>query len=202
MSADNESGYTGVLNEPIVLPNELLHTKEEQQSMIMMAQLERLSALYDHFGIKPGDEEALFCLVLELAHKHVPGFSLVGAPKKSAGRPPEYTGAAYSGLRLYALVKKQIRIGGLTSELAGVRAVIENEPEFSDFKAASKDEQKRKIKDLYERYMEVKRNGLKGNFFVEIVKSVGKNYNLDDHQIDETIEFGATLVPRRVPKRK
>ena len=79
--------YTGILNEPMPLPQITLlgRTLEDHTAQMIEAFLHRLVALFNHYGIDPKTDDAWMHLAVALAHNHVPGFQY-GERKPGAGR--------------------------------------------------------------------------------------------------------------------
>lgn len=92
--------YTGVLADPIKLPkdlqthplvkvlsctpDELISYMQQQAKFISDQRLDRVHALFKHYGIDASDLSSNFpwlALVSELAEAHVPGFSVANQPE-------------------------------------------------------------------------------------------------------------------------
>lgn len=58
---------------------------QEQQAVLRQNQIEKIPALYEHFGIDINSKDAKEWLIICLAEKHVPGFQY--EVKNDAGRP-------------------------------------------------------------------------------------------------------------------
>lgn len=182
--AKRKNNYTGILNEPIIRPN-LLHTEEEHNLIIREAVCERLAALYKHYGIQPPADPvhtpenglAPMELVYALAKEHVRGFTVVECGTKNAHRPIEYTKSGIKGLRLWALVKKHMLEAGYTKEMDGVRAVVEQEPEY---KGAL-------VKTVWRRYMEVKEEGHKANVILYALKEMVLSGGCPEEKLEEEL---------------
>ncbi|MCH8113117.1 MAG: hypothetical protein IH905_14385 [Proteobacteria bacterium] len=90
-TATKVKSYTGILKEPMRLPRKTVlgPTLEEQNAQSMVAFLDRVVALFKHYGIDPKKDNAWSDLAVSLARDHVPGFQYdgrkPGAPNKRAG---------------------------------------------------------------------------------------------------------------------
>lgn len=79
--------YTGVLNEPILLPPAEAPSRIRAEVMAEMLIEERLPLLFAHYGIDPSRPGAERLLIRALAQKHVPGFQMRKEPR---GQPSKW----------------------------------------------------------------------------------------------------------------
>jgi hypothetical protein len=97
---NNRKAYSGVLAKPMVIPDEsatpvasvlsmrplsptVVASNESNASGDFLAFIERIEALFDHYGVKDWD---WVTLCLEMATQHVPGFSY----QRPSGRPEKW----------------------------------------------------------------------------------------------------------------
>ncbi len=94
--------FSGVLKEPMVwmiLPpagrqlfgrevTKERRQKADQHNIIQL--MERIRALYEHYGIEDGSQNADFHLAIELARDFVPGFEILTAKRRGRGKPKKW----------------------------------------------------------------------------------------------------------------
>lgn len=108
--------YTGLLAKPINIPSAARFVLVEglkgsdleslRQQYVMREMLGRMDALYAHYDLEPGQDNA-FWLAFKLACDWVPGFQVGGRPR---GRPIGRTkGGAPAPLRLFFDAEKMRR---------------------------------------------------------------------------------------------
>lgn len=108
--------YTGILAEPIdhrkiagslgLLADSSDNQFKEKYKMELV---DRLAALFAHYGIPPKDEFAMAKLALALASAHVPGFKDITYGTKRPGRPRKWDFVRLT--ELYADVQSLVRDG-------------------------------------------------------------------------------------------
>lgn len=81
--------YIGILHEPLpgIQPNGLLSDPDEEQQLRRALVIEKMTALFVHFGINPASPDAWCQLAVALAFRHVPGFQ---PPRPKRGRAKEW----------------------------------------------------------------------------------------------------------------
>ncbi len=172
MSAKKETSYKGLLARPIPKPN-TLNNEEERSKIIDNERLKKLPELYKHYGIIPSHSAPL-ALVLALANQHVPGFSV---ENKKTGRPSEFTGGGWLGVRLFLLVQQCLHEKGFESELSCIPQIIRHQKEFHGYDEST----------LWRRYMETKEGLGKGNNIVAVMnimaRGLKEKFNLTDQQL-------------------
>lgn len=157
-TATKVKSYTGILNEPMRLPQEIIvgPTLEEQKAQTGEAFLHRVGALFNHYGIDPKTDNAWMFLALALAHNHVPGFQFggtkPGAPYKRAG----------DDITIYFRVKHLVAEG---QSINNACRIIEKRGVVKDLKASS----------IRQRYYDYTKEGKLGWHIDRIEDQLGKD---------------------------
>ena len=156
-TATKVKSYTGILNEPMPSPQQTLlgPTPDERTAQTFEGFLHRVGALFNHYGIDPGADNAGFNLALSLARDHVPGFQF---GRKKPGAPYKRT---EDDVRIYFEVKRLVAEG---KSIKNACRIIEKRGFVANLKASA----------IRQRYYDWIKEGKIGWYLDRAEKELGK----------------------------
>jgi len=152
--------FAGLLNEPVVpkLP--------EFECSDQLSQ--RVSALYEHYGLDQASQGAEIKLVLRLACDFVPGFEILTGPKRGKGRPKKWH--EFKSPELLADVSALKRMGKTALNACRILSQLQRyAPRYGN----------KTPRTLYRRYQEAKRNWRNGGGLCSLLPEGARSLSED-----------------------